>query len=171
MSRLFRLAALSLLLALAACGETTVAVAPQPREPDANSIGFYCRMTLGEHTGPKGQILLKGWVDPFWFSSVRDALTYVAQDLVSEREMAGIWVNDMAQGTWEKPAPGSWIDARAAWYVVGSRRTAAMGGAEAVPFRERSAADDFMARHGGQIADYASALRYVAEPAESGATQ
>jgi copper chaperone NosL len=175
MSRQLRLSALGLLLVLGACGESTVAVAPAPREPDAHSIGFYCRMTLGEHVGPKGQILPKGWADPLWFSSVRDALTYVAQDLVSEREMAGFWVNDMAQGTWEKPAPGSWIDARGAWYVVGSGRTAAMGGAEAVPFKERPAAEGFVAEHGGQIVDYASAVKTVAEadaePAESGATQ
>jgi copper chaperone NosL len=175
MSKLLRLSALGFLLAVTACGESTVATAPQPREPDAHAIGFYCRMTLGEHAGPRGQILPKGWADPLWFTSVRDAFTYVEQDLVSEQEMAGFWVNDMAQGTWEKPASGSWIDARTAWYVVGSSRTAAMGGAEAVPFKERSAADDFMARHGGQVADYASALGHVAEtpadPTESGATQ
>jgi copper chaperone NosL len=66
---------------------------------------------------------------------VRDALIYVDQDLPSENEIAGFWVNDMAQGTWERPAPGSWIEADKAWHVVGSSKTAAMGGGESVPFR------------------------------------
>lgn len=144
------------LLMLAACGRETSEVA-QPREPDANAIGFYCRMALGEHKGPKGQILPRGWKDPLWFSSVRDALTYVETDLVSEREMAGFWVNDMGQGTWDKPAPGSWIDARTAWFVTGSSMMSGMGGDEAVPFKERTAAEAFAAEHGGRVVTYADA--------------
>ena len=96
-------------LALTACGEESKAVAALPREPDSHVVGYYCRMTLSEHSGPKGQLLLKGATDPLWFTSVRDALIYVDQDLPSENEIAGFWVNDMGQGTWEKPAPGSWI--------------------------------------------------------------
>ena len=112
---------------LGACGPQDEQIA-RPREPDANSIGFFCRMGLAEHTGPKGQILPKGWTDPLWFSSVRDALTYAEMEVVSEREMAGFWVNDMAQGTWERPAAGSWIAAQEAWYAIDSRKASGMGG-------------------------------------------
>lgn len=143
-------------LAVAACGRNSETAAT-PREPEPGSLGFYCRMALNEHTGPKGQILLKGMKEPFWFSSVRDALTYVSQDIVSEREMAGFWVNDMAQGTWEKPAPGSWIDARTAWYVVGSKMSSGMGGSEAIPFKDKIAAAGFVQQHGGRVTDYAEA--------------
>lgn len=148
-------------LALTACSDEQQAAAP--REPGPGATGYYCRMTLAEHTGPKGQILPKGWKEPLWFSSVRDALTYVEQDLVSDREMAGFWVNDMAQGTWEAPAPGSWIEARQATFVIGSTRMSAMGGSEAVPFKERTAAAAFAKTHGGHLADYLSARREVAE--------
>jgi copper chaperone NosL len=169
--RPLRLPPVLLALALAACGGEPEKIA-MPLEPGPGAVGHYCRMTLAEHTGPKGQILPKGWDEPVWFSSVRDALTYVEQDIVSERELAGFWVNDMAQGTWEKPAPGSWIDARAALFVVGSSKTSGMGGGEAVPFRERGPAEAFADANGGQVVDYAQARRAmaVATDAEAGKT-
>ena len=157
---------------LGACGPQDEQIA-RPREPDANSIGFFCRMGLAEHTGPKGQILPKGWTDPLWFSSVRDALTYAELEVVSEREMAGFWVNDMAQGTWEKPAVGSWIAAQEAWYAINSRKASGMGGSEAVPFAAKSAAEAFVKANGGRVVDYAEAKRSVAAdtpPASAGET-
>lgn len=153
-----RLALLGLLLVLAGCGESEFAEAPQPREPGSRAIGYFCRMTLAEHVGPKGQLLLKGWNEPLWFSSVHDAFVYVAQDLVNESEIAGFWVNDMGQGSWEKPARGSWIAAKDAVYVVDSRKGAAMGGAEAVPFKERAQAQAFAGTFGGRVVDYQQAL-------------
>lgn len=164
-----------LLLGLSACGPGDQQNAAAPREPGADEVGYYCRMTLSEHSGPKGQILPRGWKDPLWFSSVRDALTYVEQDIVSDREMAGFWVNDMAQGTWEKPAIGSWIEAKAAWYVVGSARKSGMGGSEAVPFKDVAAAEAFARDSGGRVTDYMTARHAVAgasdaAPAPGGGT-
>jgi copper chaperone NosL len=154
--------------ALAACDQNSEAVVAFPREPDSHVTGYYCRMTLSEHPGPKGQLLLKGSADPLWFSSVRDALTYIEQDLTSESAIAGFWVNDMAQGTWEKPAPGSWIGATSAWYVLGSGKTASMGGGEAVPFKERAQAEAFVREFGGSTGDYRAARREVAKALAGG---
>jgi len=158
-----RLAIFCLLLVVSGCGESTVAVAPQPREPDSHAIAHYCGMTLTEHVGPKGQILLKGSAEPLWFSSVHDAFVYVAQDLVNEREMAGFWVNDMGKGSWEKPAPGSWIEAKGAFYVVESRKSADMGSREAVPFKDRAQAQAFAGEFGGRIVEYGEALALMPE--------
>ncbi len=159
------LAMASALVLLAACRGEPEEIA-MPREPGPGAVGHYCRMMLSEHKGPKGQILPKGWTEPVWFSSVRDALTYVEQDIVSDREIAGFWVNDMAQGTWEHPAPGSWIDARKALFVIGSSKASGMGAAEAVPFKERTAAEGFARQYGGHIAEYLEARRAIlAEPA------
>jgi copper chaperone NosL len=156
-------------LVFTACGKSEEQIA-SPREPDSNAVGYYCRMTLKEHQGPKGQILPKGWKDPLWFSSVRDALTYVEQDVVSDREISGFWVNDMAQGTWAAPAPGSWIDARTAWYVIGSTKMSSMGGNEAVPFKAREAAEAFAKDNGGHVSDYSAARREIAETPVSATT-
>jgi copper chaperone NosL len=152
----------ALCLGLMACSKEPQQIAA-PREPGPDASGFYCRMALAEHKGPKGQILPKGWSDPLWFSSVRDALTYVEQDIVSDRELAGFWVNDMAQGTWEKPAPGAWVEAKSAWYVLGSSKSSGMGGSEAVPFKERVAAEDFAHANGGVVHDYLTARKAIAE--------
>ena len=149
-----------LFLALAACGRGNEQAA-LPREPGPDAVGYYCRMTLKEHKGPKGQILPKGRQDPLWFSSVRDALPYVEQDIVSDREIAGFWVNDMAQGTWDEPAPGSWIAAKSAWYVLASSKSSGMGGSEAVPFKEKAAAEKFANANGGHVADYAVTRREI----------
>lgn len=152
---------------IAACGESPTDTA-SPQEPGPGAVGHYCRMTLAEHKGPKGQILPRGWTEPIWFSSVRDALTYVEMDIVSDREMAGFWVNDMGMGTWEQPALGSWIEARKAFFVVGSAKESGMGAPEAVPFRERTAAEAFIKEFGGQIADYADARRHISSEAPTG---
>lgn len=149
-------------LLLTACDRGSEQIAA-PREPGPDAMGYYCRMAIKEHTGPKGQILPKGWKEPLWFSSVRDALTYVEQDVVSDREIAAFWVNDMAQGTWEKPAIGAWVDARQAIYVIGSSKASGMGGGEAVPFKDRDTADAFIRDFGGHTADYLTARREISE--------
>ena len=161
-------AALLCVLAAGCKGEQQIA---QPREPGPGAMGHFCRMNLAEHTGPKGQILPKGWTEPLWFSSVRDALTYVEQDIVSDREIAGFWVNDMAQGTWEAPQPGSWVEASLAWYVVGSTKQSGMGGSEAIPFKDRTAAEAFAETHGGNVSDYRTARRAVTEAPPPGLTE
>lgn len=163
MTRALGIAVLLTALVLAgACGREAPTQAA-PREPDGNAVGFYCRMGLKEHKGPKGQILPKGMSDPLWFSSVRDALSYVEMEIVSDQEIAGFWVNDMGEGSWEAPAPGAWVEASTAHYVVGSRKMSGMGGAEAVPFKARSAAEAFASVHGGRVVDYGAARREVAE--------
>lgn len=149
--------ALTAALILTGCGQQNSAQAPTPKEPGPGTIGFYCRMNLREHGGPKAQIVPKDWTEPLWFSSVKDALTYVDQDIVSEGQLAAFWVNDMEQGTWEQPAAGAWVAAKTAWYVIGSRKSSGMGGGEAVPFARREAALNFAAEFGGRVVDYAQA--------------
>lgn len=150
-----------LLFGLSACSSGDEPTIAAPREPKPDDVGFICGMTLKEHSGPKGQLLPKGWKDPLWFSSVRDALTYVEQEIISDRELAGFWVNDMSQGTWEKPIIGSWIEAKSAWYVVGGRKQSGMGGSEAVPFKDVTAAEKFVRDNGGRVADYLTARRSI----------
>ena len=168
MTREFALIGL-ICLVLAGCSEGGDATAAVPREPGPDAAGYFCRMALKEHQGPKGQILPRGWKEPLWFSSVNDALTYLEQEIVSDRELAGFWVNDMAQGTWEKPATGSWVEAAKAWYVVGSDKSSGMGGTEAVPFKARNDAEVFVREHGGRVVDYLAARRAVTEAPSVGA--
>lgn len=146
-------AAILLSLAVTACdGGDKVAEAPPPEEYGGEAIGYFCQMLLSEHGGPKGQVHLASRDNPLWFSSVRDTVAFTL--LESEpRDIAAIYVNDMGKATdWAEPEPGTWVDARAAWYVLGSSRLGGMGLPEVVPFGSREAAERFAGDHGGRIA-------------------
>ena len=104
------------------------------------AIGHYCGMNVLEHSGPKGQIILASRKDPVWFSSARDAISFT---LLPEepKDIRAIYVSDMAKApTWDKPGANNWVDAKQASFVIGSRKQGGMGGDEAVPFSDRSAA-------------------------------
>ncbi len=139
------------LLLLAACGEEQQAAAPPPHEVTDDAIGHYCGMALVEHPGPKGQAILKGRDEPIWFSSARDTIAFTR--LPDEpKDIAAIYVTDMAKAkNWDHPERGTWVDARRAWYVIGSTKKGGMGGDEAVPFGQELAARQFAETNGGQV--------------------
>jgi len=140
-------------LLLAGCKEEK-ATAISPQEPTGASVAAFCGMAVLDHPGPKGQIFLKGQGKPLWFGSARDTIAFM---LLPEepKDIAAAYVNDMGKASWDKPEPGAWVEARKAWYVIGSRRESGMGTAEAVPFAEKTAAERFVARYGGRIAAFA----------------
>jgi copper chaperone NosL len=143
---------LSLALLLGACGENRQAAEPvAPQEPTRAAISHFDHMVLLEHDGPKAQIHLASREEPIWFSSVRDAFAFT---LLPEepRDIAAIFVTDMGRAaTWADPGPGVWIEARGAWFVVGSAMRGGMGAEEPVPFGDRAAAEAFASRHGGEV--------------------
>lgn len=147
-------AVLAVLILLPACGEDPTAEIPEPRELTRAAIGHYCNMIVEDHPGPKGQIFLSDKADPIWFSSVRDTIAFT---LLPEeaKNIAAIYVNDMGRASWAAPEAGTWIDAKAAWYVIGSGRRGGMGAPETVPFAARSAAETFVAEHGGTVVAFA----------------
>ncbi len=161
----------ALALALAACQPDHQAAAPSPQEPGPGAVGTICRMNLVEHHGPKGQVFVSGTDKPFWFSSVRDMFTWLLVDDGLGTEVAAIYVNDMGRAkNWDNPEPGTWVEAHRALFVVGSNRTAAMGGTELVPFGDRPAAERFVAGHGGRILTFKQVDRNVLAAGEPDGT-
>lgn len=146
---------LAIILPLAGCGDDDdESTKPAARELTRDDIGHYCNMIVADHLGPKGQIFLKSQKDPVWFSSVRDTIAFTM--LPEEpKDIAAIYVNDMAKASWDSPEPGTWIDARKAWYVIESDRVGGMGAPEAVPFSDKAAAEAFAAQHGGRVLAFA----------------
>jgi copper chaperone NosL len=141
-----------LTLVLSACGEDETA-RPEAQALTREAIGYYCNMIVADHLGPKGQVILKSQAEPLWFASVRDAIAFTL--LPGEpKDIAAIYVNDMARATWDAPEPDTWIDARAAWYVIDSTRRGGMGAPEAVPFSDLAAAELFAAEFGGHLAPF-----------------
>ncbi len=142
------------MLALSGCYGETGAELPGPRELTRDAVGHFCRMIVADHSGPKAQIFVEGRAEPYWFSSVRDAFAFMK--LPGEtKNVRAIYVNDMGKAAnWSAPEPGTWIDARKAYFVLDSARKGGMGLKETVPFATQDAAAAFIAQHGGIVADF-----------------
>jgi copper chaperone NosL len=143
-----------LLLVLAGCFGESDAPLPGPRELTREAIGHYCQMIVADHSGPKAQIYVVGREAPFWFASVRDAFAFMM--LPGEaKNVRAVYVNDMGKAAnWDSPEPGTWIDARKAFFVLGSARKGGMGQKETVPFSSKEAAAAFISAHGGTITEF-----------------
>lgn len=143
------------LMLATACSQEQEVAAPAAFALTEEAIGRYCGMNVLEHDGPKGQVILTRIPEPIWFSSARDAVAFTM--LPEEpKNIAAIYVSDMGvAASWESPGAENWIDARAAFYVIGSTRMGGMGAAETVPFSTEAAARDFAAQHGGEIVAFA----------------
>ena len=142
-------------LLLFACERTPQGDAPPPDTLTREASGYYCLMTVVDHKGPKGQIFLGDRAEPLWFTSVRDTIAFTMSP-EEPKNIAAIYVNDMAVADWEDPGTDNWIDARKAWYVIESSRTGGMGAPEAVPFSIKSQAEDFAGEYGGRVVDFDS---------------
>ena len=146
--------ALGAILAVGGCSGDVPLQTVQPVALTETAIGHYCGMVLLEHPGPKGQIILAGTPEPVWFSSVRDAVAFTM--LPEEpKGIAAIYVSDMGVApSWDEPGTENWIEARQAFFVVGSAMRGGMGAEEAIPFSTETAADDFVRENGGEVVGF-----------------
>ena len=134
---------------LACCKRDADAPPPPPRDATDTATAYFCGMSVNEHDGPKAQIFVRDLADPFWFSSVRDAFSFLMLP-ETPKAVTAIYVNDMANAKdWAHPGP--WIDAHEAYYVIGSRKRSGMGANEAAPFATMAAAQKFVGDEGGRI--------------------
>lgn len=161
-------------LAVAGCGDKRSEAPPAPHKLTGDAVGHYCGMTLVEHAGPKGQIILASRSDPVWFSSARDAFSFTM--LAEEaKDVRAIYVSDMAKApSWDDPGVDNWVDARIAFFVIGSSKQGGMGAPETVPFSDRAAAEKFAGEHGGKVVTFDEVPRdYVlsSEPAPDSAAE
>ena len=163
--------ALLAVLALAGCKEETAKAPPPPHQLTASATGRYCGMYVLEHTGPKGQIILASQEEPVWFSSARDVFSFTM--LPEEpKDIRAIYVSDMGKApSWEEPGEANWVDAKQAFFVIGSRKKGGMGADETVPFSERPAAEQFAGENGGQVLTFADVPQdYVLGTGEAAST-
>jgi len=137
-------------LALAACGQAPEAP-PAPLEIAAGSTCDLDGMLLADYPGPKGQIHYKDDVQPHWLCDTLEVLAMLKKP-EQVRVVRAAYVQDMAQTDWARPH-GHWIDARTAWYVLGSKRHGSMG-PTAASFATEAAAKAFAAEQGGRVLAY-----------------
>ena len=111
-----------------------------------------CGMLITRFPGPKGQAFVEHQQRALKFCSTRDLFAWLLQPETAAI-VQDIYVHDMTANHWDKPDDVRLIDARNAWYVIHSDRRGAMGPSLA-SFASRSAAEVFVARHGGELVPY-----------------
>ena len=122
---------------LAACGQQ-VAHSMAPVEITAGTTCSLDGMALADYPGPKAQIHYADQAAPDFFCDLVELFNTVLKP-EQKRKVAAIYVQDMGKADWDHPQ-GNWIDARQAYYVVGSSRTGSMGPTLGA-FIEQQAAD------------------------------
>jgi copper chaperone NosL len=140
---------------LAGCDQSsTPEKLPAPQEVSDLSVAHFCSMLVKEHPGPKGQIFLSDSENPVWFASVIQTFAFTM--LPEEpKNIVAIYVTDMGRAkNWDQPEPGSWIDAKKAFYVIESRQRGGMGSSEAIPFGDEAEAKRFIEANGGRIVTF-----------------
>ena len=152
---MYKLITLIFIILLTACEKSQPVEVPPAQTLTREANGYYCLMTVVNHNGPKGQIILSDKKQALWFTSVRDTIAFTLSP-EEPKNIAAIYVNDMTDVSWDNPGADNWIDARKAWYVLGSKLSGGMGAAEAVPFATKQGAESFRTQQGGKVYAFAS---------------
>jgi copper chaperone NosL len=138
----------TLLFGLAACQQQEKVVTPV--EPTRETASAIDGMLLADYPGPKGQIHYSDGQVLFFSDTVE--MTATALKPESQKKITAIFTQDMAKTDWAKPQ-GHWIDARTAYFVVGSRMTGSMGPTLAT-FANKADADRFAGQNGGKVMQF-----------------
>lgn len=132
-------------LLLAACGET-----PPPAKPLEITQGTACSldgMILQDFPGPKAQIHFEHSA-PEYFCDTKEMFSIYLRPEQKKRIVA-IYTQDMGKADWSQPQ-SYWVDAKAAFYVVGSSRRGSMGPTIA-SFAVEADAAAFAKQYGGKV--------------------
>lgn len=148
--------AASLLLLLLCCGCQQEADTDRLQQAPVAFIEsdecHVCGMIIMRFPGPKGQTYISHREQPLKFCSTRDLFAWLLQPettaIVQE-----IYVHDMAQTDWAHPHDTRLVNARLAWYVLGSERTGAMG-PTLVSFALQHDAQKFAHQYGGRLLQF-----------------
>ena len=152
---MYKLITLIFIILLTACEKSQPIEVPPAQTLTREANGYYCLMTVVNHNGPKGQIILSDKKQALWFTSVRDTIAFTLSP-EEPKNIAAIYVNDMTDANWDNPGAENWIDARKAWYVLESNLSGGMGAAEAVPFATKEGAESFRTKQGGKVYAFTS---------------
>ena len=136
------------LLLLIGCKQTSAPVAAQEI-----TTGTSCSldgMTLADFPGPKAQIHYATGEPDFFCDTMEMFSIYLQPE--QKKNITGMYTQDMGKANWEKPQ-GSWIDAKTAFYVFGSKKTGSMGPTLAA-FASQETANKFAAEFGGKVLNF-----------------
>mgnify|MGYP001187736411 FL=1 len=142
-------AALGSLGLLAGCGErASEAQSLAPIEIDRSTSCELDGMLLSDYPGPKAQVHYVGQDKPSFFCDTVELFsTLLAGEQV--RAARAIYVQDMGKADWDAPQ-GHWIDAKTAFFVLGSKRHGSMGPTIG-SFAQEADAAKFATEYGGKV--------------------
>ena len=119
-----------------------------PVEIDRSTSCELDGMLLADYPGPKAQIHFAGQDKPSFFCDTVELFsTLLAGEQV--RAVQAVYVQDMGKADWNQPQ-GHWIDAKTAFYVLGSKRHGSMGPTIA-SFAQEADAAKFAQEYGGKV--------------------
>lgn len=145
--------AIVVLASAAGCGTPAGNERVAPRDLTSGTACALDGMLLGDYPGPKGQIHYAGVDQPDYFCDLKELFrTYLKPEQV--RTVRALYVQDMGKTDWDRPR-GQWIDARTAYFVVGSRRHGSMGPTIA-SFALEADARRFADEYGGHVLPFAA---------------
>lgn len=148
-------------LLLTACGEqkTPKQVAQQAVKIESGDECHLCGMLIQGFAGPKGELYLNpqfasaSQQQVKKFCSTRDMLAFYL-DPEHQRNIQTMLVHDMSKAPWQHPNDDYFIDARTAWFVVGSDKMGAMGKTLAT-FSKKQDAQAFAEQFHGTVKAFA----------------
>lgn len=106
-----------------------------------------CGMIINGFPGPKGEVVERAGVKKF--CSTAEMIGWWLQP-ENHHSDAKLYVHDMGRSPWTAPDDAHLIDARDAFYVVGTQLKGAMGVVLA-SFSSREAAENLVAQQGGRL--------------------
>lgn len=137
---------LGIALVLVACSPSETA--SSPAEISDSTTCALDGMTLIDYPGPKAQIHYEGDKEPMFFCDTIEMFSlYLKPEQI--KKIKALYVQDMSKTQWDAPR-GAWMDARNAFYVVGSKKHGSMGPTMG-SFSEKSDAEAFVIEHGGKV--------------------
>ncbi|MDO5667840.1 MAG: nitrous oxide reductase accessory protein NosL [Alcaligenaceae bacterium] len=150
------ISALLLSVSLVACKPSTESVeVPLAAQFSDDATGHFCHMFLSEHDGPKAHLFLAGQEEPVWFTEVNQLFAF---RLLPEepKNVVAMYVNDASgvQDWTDHSVNKNWLDAKTAFYVIESSFIGGMGSSDALPFKDRAAAEAYTADNGGRVVSF-----------------
>lgn len=142
-------------LLLAGCTQepSETAERPDPVHFESADECHVCGMAITRFPGPKGEAFPENGGGVHKFCSTRDLFAWLLQPENKNRDHT-VYVHDMARSDWHAPDDRHLVDARQAWYVVGSEKAGAMGPTLA-SFAHQDDAQAFAGDFGGEVLAFA----------------
>lgn len=104
-------------------------------------------MILMDYPGPKAQIQYDKGEPDFFCDTMEMFSIYLRPE--QKKRITALFTQDMGKTPWENPT-GNWIDAKSAYYVLGSKKLGSMGPTLA-SFARMEDAQAFAKQFGGKI--------------------